>query len=172
LNVFGEIAIVKRSQNIQRKSKNSKGLPLLHCGIASDHATDCFTFLNPKTKRFVESRDVNLWLNQTHVAHEGLSPHSQLSSAVHVPLENNSDDDLHMEEETTDTKNMIRPTNIPPSDASTNSDNNDQAIPPPALFSPAPTLQSPVAKRMVCEVEPHLLDLLETTLLIRDSPSV
>jgi len=59
LHIFGEVAVVKGSNKIQSKLKN-KGLPLLYCGIARDHAADCFTFLNPKTKKYVESRDVNL----------------------------------------------------------------------------------------------------------------
>jgi len=63
----------------------------MHCGIARGHAADCFTFLNPKTKQFVESRDVHLWLNQTYAEHEGLSPPSQPSTVV-CPLENNYDD--------------------------------------------------------------------------------
>ena len=61
LHIFGEDG----SDKIQSKLKN-KGLLLIHCGTARDHAADCFTFLNPKTKKCVESRDVNLWLNQTH----------------------------------------------------------------------------------------------------------
>jgi len=60
LHIFGEVAIVKGSNKIQGKLKN-KGLPLLCCGIARDHAADCFTFLNTKMKKYVESRDVNLW---------------------------------------------------------------------------------------------------------------
>jgi len=52
-------------------------------------------------------------------------------------------------------------TNVPPSDASTTSANNHQADVPPVLFSPAPTMQSPVAKRMVRELQPHLMDPIE-----------
>jgi len=89
LHVFGEVAIVKGSNKIQGKLKN-KGLPLLYCGIARDHAADCFTFLNTKTKKYVESRDVNLWFNQTYGEYEGLSPPSQLSTVVHVPLADNA----------------------------------------------------------------------------------
>jgi len=55
LHIFGEIAVVKGSNKIQSKLKN-KGLPLMYWGIAMDHTADCFTFLNPKTKKYVESR--------------------------------------------------------------------------------------------------------------------
>jgi len=149
------------STKIQSKLKN-KGLPLLYCGIARDHAADCFTFLNPKTKKYVESRDVNLWLNQTYGEYEGLSRPSQLSTVVHVPLANYADNLQELE----NIENMPQPpnvpaTNVPPSDASTHSNNNNQADAPPELFSPARTIQYPVAKRMVRELQPHLLDLIE-----------
>ena len=52
-------------------------------------------------------------------------------------------------------------TNVPPSDASTHSNNNNQADALPELFSPAQTLQSPVAKRMVRELQSHLMDPIE-----------
>jgi len=161
LHIFGEVAVVKGANTIQSKLKY-KGLPLLYCGIARDHAADCFTFLNPKTKKHVESRDVNLWLNQTYGEHEGLSPPCQPSTVVHVPLENSNDTLAELE----DNENMPPPpnapaTNVPPSDASTNSANNNQADAPPELFSPACTTQSPVAKRMVRELQPHLMDPIE-----------
>jgi len=161
LHIFGEVAVVKGSNKIQSKLKN-KGLPLLYCGIARDHAAACFTFLNPKTKKYVESRDVNLWLNQTYGEYEGLSPPSQLSTVVHVPLENDADNLQELE----DIENMpplpnVPATNVPPSDASMHSNNNNQADAPPELFSPVRTIQSPVAKRMVCELQPHLLDPIE-----------
>jgi len=128
---------------------------LLYCGIAAD----CFTFLNPKKKKYVESRDVNLRLNQTYSECEALSPPSQLSTVVHVPLENDADNLQELE----DIENIPPPPNVPatkvpPSDASTHSNNNNQADAPPELFSPARTMQSPVAKRMVRELQPHLLD--------------
>jgi len=86
-------------------------------------------------------------------------------AVVHVPLENNTD----ILQELEDIENvppqvpprLIHATNVHPSDASTNSANNNQADVPPALFSPAPTLQSPVAKRMVRELQPHLMDPIE-----------
>jgi len=150
LHVFGEIGVVKGSQNIQSKLKN-KGLPLMCCGIARDHAADCFTFINTKTKKCVETRDVNLWLNQTYGEYEGLSPPFQLSTVVHVPLENETNDRLELEDIENVPPTNVQPhnvlaTNVPPSDASTNSDHNNPADIPPALFSPAPTLQSVVAK--------------------------
>jgi len=161
LHVFGEVAIVKGSNKIQGKMKN-KGLPLLHCGIARDHAADCFKFLNPKTKKCVELRDVNLWLNQTYGEHEGMSPPSQLSTVVHVPLANNADtlealDDI----ENVPPLPTVPAMNVPPSDASTHSNNNNQADAPPELFSPARTTNSPVAKRMVRKLQPHLLGPIE-----------
>jgi len=154
LHIFCEVAVVKGSNKIQSKLKN-KGLPLLHCDIARDHAADCFTFLNPETKKYVESRDVNLWLNQTYGEYEGMPSPSQLSTVVHAPLENDTDNLTELE----DIENIppqfpphnVPATNVPPSDASTNSNNNNQADIPPALYSPAPTLQSPVTKRMVRE---------------------
>jgi len=81
---------------------------------------------------------------------------------VHVPLENNADNLTELE----NIENMLPPdnvsaTNIPPSDASTHSANNHQANVPPALFSPAPTIQYPAAKRMVRELQPHLMDPIE-----------
>ena len=81
---------------------------------------------------------------------------------VHVPLENDADNLQELE----DIENMPPPpnvpaTNVPPSDASTHSNNNNQADAPPELFSPACTIQSPVAKRMVCELQPHLFDPIE-----------
>ena len=51
--------------------------------------------------------------------------------------------------------------NVTPSDASTNSDHNNDTDAPPALFSHAPMLQSPVAKRMVRGLQPHLIDPME-----------
>jgi len=161
LHVFGEVAVVKGSNKIQGKLKN-KGLPLLHCGIARDHTADCFTFLNPKTKKCVESRDVNLWLNQTHAEHKGLSPPSQLSTVVHVPLANDADTWEALEDiENVPPLPTVPAGNVPPSDASTCSDNNNPADAPPDLFSPARTINSPVAKRMVRELQPHLLDPIE-----------
>jgi len=59
LCVFGEIAVMKGYQNIQSKLKN-KGLPPMCCGTARDHAADCFTFSNAKTKNFLETKNVNL----------------------------------------------------------------------------------------------------------------
>jgi len=81
---------------------------------------------------------------------------------VHVPLENDADNLQELE----DIENMhprpnVPATNVPPSDASTHSNNNNQADAPPELFSPARTIQSPVAKRMVCELQPHLIDPIE-----------
>jgi len=153
--------VVKGSTKIQSKLKN-KGLPLLYRGIARDHAADCFTFLNPKTKKYAESRDVNLWSNQTYEEYEGLSPPSQLSTVVHVPLANDADTLQELE----NTENIppqphVPATNVPPSDASKYSNNNNQADAPPELFSPARTIQSPVTKRMVRELQPHLLDPIE-----------
>jgi len=84
LHMFGEVAAAKGSHKTQSKLKN-KGLHLLSCGIVRDHAADCFAFLNPNTKKHVESRDMNSWLNQTCGECEGLSPPSQLSTVVHVP---------------------------------------------------------------------------------------
>ena len=139
---------------------------MVYCGIARDHAADYFTFLNPKTRKYVESRDVNLWLNQTYGEYEGLSPPSQLSTVVHVPLENDTTELKELEDiENVPPSNnppLPRPAaHVPPSDSSTASDNNDQAALPPPLFSPARSLQSPMAKRMVHELQPHLLDPLE-----------
>jgi len=135
---------------------------LLYCGIERDHAADCFTFLNPKTKKCVESRDVNLWLNQTYGEYEGLSPPSQLSTVVHVPLANDTDNLQELDNiENIPPQPNVPATNVPPSDASTHSNNNNQADAPPELFSPARTMQSPVAKRMVWELQPHLLDPIE-----------
>jgi len=51
--------------------------------------------------------------------------------------------------------------NVPPSDASTHSDDNNQADAPPELFCPAGITQSRVVKRMVRELQPHLLDPVE-----------
>jgi len=161
LHIFGEVAVVKGTTKIQSKLKN-KGLPLLCCGIVMDHAADCFTFLNTKTKKYVESRDVNLWLNQTYGEYEGLSPPSQLSTVVHVPLANDADNLQELENiENVPPPPNVPGTNVPPSDASTHSNNNNQADAPPVLFSPARTIQSPVAKRMVRELQPHLLDPIE-----------
>jgi len=152
---------VKGSNKIQGKLKN-KGFPLLCCGIARDHAADCFTFLNPKTKKYVESRDVNLWLNQTYGEYEGLSPPSQLSTVVHVPLANNADNLEALDNiENVPPQPHVPAMNVPPSDVSIHSTNNNQADAPPGLFSPARTMQSPVAKRMVRELQPHLLDPIE-----------
>jgi len=105
---------------------------------------------------------VNLWLNQTHGEHEGLSPPSQLSTVVHVPLANDADT-LHKLENTENVppQQNVPATNVPPSDASTHSNNNNLADAPPELFSPAGTTNSPVAKRMVRELQPHLLDPIE-----------
>jgi len=131
LHIFGEVAIVKGSNKIQGKLKN-KGLPLLYCGIARDHAADCFTFFNTKTKKYVESRDVNLWLNQTYGKHEGLSPPSQLSTVVHVPLANDADTLHELENiENVPPQPNVPNTNVPPSDASTHSNNNNPADAPP-----------------------------------------
>jgi len=117
LHVFGEVAVVKGSNKIQSKLKN-KGLPLLNCGIARDHAADCFTFLNPKAKKYVESRDVNLWLNQTYGEYEGLFPPSQLSTVVHVPLANDADTLQEFEGvENRPPPPNVPATNLPPSDA-------------------------------------------------------
>jgi len=161
LHIFGEVAIVKVSNKIQGKLKN-KGLPLLHCGIARDHAADCFTFLNTKTKKYVESRDVNLWLNQTYGEYEGLSPPSQLSTVVHVPFANNADNLEALDNiENVPPLPTVPAMHVPPSDASTHSNNNNQADVPPELFSPARTINSPVAKRIVWELQPHLLDPIE-----------
>jgi len=161
LHVFAEAAVVKGSNKIQSKLKN-KGLPLLYCGVARDHAADCFTFLNPKTKKYVESRDVNLRLNQTYGEYEGLSPPSQLSTVVHVPLANDADNLQELDSiENLPPLSNVPATNVPPSDASTHSNNNNQADAPPELFSSANTIQSPVEKRMVRELQPHLLDPTE-----------
>jgi len=62
---------------------------------------------------------------------------------------------------TTIPRHNVPATSIPPSDASTTSDNNNQTDAPPVLFSPVPTLQSHVAKRMVWELQPHLMDPIE-----------
>jgi len=109
----------------------NKGIPLIYCGIARDHAVDCFTFLNPKTKKYVESRDVNLWLNQTYGEYEGLSPPTQLSTVVHVPMGNNNSDLQALEDAENippAITNNAPATNVPPSDASTASSNNNQYI--------------------------------------------
>ena len=103
-----------------------------------------------------------MWLNQTYGEHEGMSPPSQLSTVVHVPLANDADNLHELENvENIPPQPNVPATNVPPSDASTHSNNNNQADAPPELFSPARTIQSPVAKRMVRELQPHLLDPIE-----------
>jgi len=57
----------------------------------------------------VESRDVNLWLNQTYGEYEGLSPPSQLSTVVHVPLTNDADNLQELE----NIENVPPPPNVP-----------------------------------------------------------
>jgi len=110
----------------------------------------------------VESRDVNLWLNQTYGEYEGLSPPSQLSTVVHVPLADNADNLEDLDNiENVPPLPTVPAMNVPPSDASTQSNNNNQADAPPELFSPARTINSPVAKRMTRELQPHLLDPIE-----------
>jgi len=81
---------------------------------------------------------------------------------VHVPLANDADT-LHKLENTENVppQQNVPATNVPPSDASTHSNNNTLADAPPELFSPARTINSPVAKRMVRELQPHLLDPIE-----------
>jgi len=91
-----------------------------------------------------------------------LSPPSQLSTVVHVPLANNADNLEALDNiENVPPLPTVPAMNIPPSDASTHSNNNNQADAPPELFSPARTINSPVAKRMVRELQPHLLDPIE-----------
>lgn len=104
---------------------------------------------------------------------KGLLPPSQKATAVHVPLAN--DDILQEKEETKEDNNEANaevnnpPTadNIPPvSNNDENQpplhDNEDQR--PPPLMSPGPVLQSPVARRMVQELEPHLQDPEDRTI--------
>ena len=63
LPIFGEIGVVKTAKEIQSKMKN-KGDAMMFIGIAKDHATDCFKFLNLKTNKVVKSRNVR-WLKKT-----------------------------------------------------------------------------------------------------------
>jgi len=94
--------------------------------------------------------------------YEGLSPPSQLSTVVHVPLANNADALEALDNiENVPPLPPVPAMNVPPSDASTHSDNNNPANAPPELFSPDRTINSPVAKRMVHELHPHLLDPIE-----------
>jgi len=79
--------IVKKAQKILPVSKmKKKGLPLLCCGAAKIHSVDSYAFLNIKTQNFVESRNINLWMNQTYRKHNELAP----SAAVDVALKNDT----------------------------------------------------------------------------------
>jgi len=77
-------------------------------------------------------------------------------------VENDADNLQELEDiENTPLPPNVPAANVPPSDASTHSNDNNQADAPPELFSPARTTQSSVSKRMVHELQPHLLDPIE-----------
>ena len=70
LRQFGEMAVVKTAKEHQSKLKD-KGTTMIYLGPAADHAKDVYRFLNPGTRKVVESRDV-LWLDKVHGVWKGI----------------------------------------------------------------------------------------------------
>ena len=56
---YGQLAEVKLPKR-QRKFRE-KSTPMVMVGYADDHASDCYKFYNPKTKKIVMSRDISSW---------------------------------------------------------------------------------------------------------------
>ena len=159
LHQFGEVAIVKTGKKIQSKLDN-KGSPLIYCGPAKDHSYDTHTFLNPKTKKFIESRDVNLWMHQVYGEYKGLSAPSQPSTVITLPIDKT--DDPLPDDTPPPIENAPAPAPVPIV-------TQDEEVPAP------PVLQSPTApqqKRMVRELAPHLIDPQEETTFTQDIENV
>jgi histone deacetylase 1/2 len=63
---FGEIAIVNDHAKRKKQGKLvDRGRPCLLLGRAKDHFRDVYRFLNLKTRKIIQSRDV-LWLNKSY----------------------------------------------------------------------------------------------------------
>ena len=72
LRTFGEVGITADSSNKKTRSKlEPRGRECILIGYASDHAGDCYRFLNMKTNHIVLSRDVqwlgNMWAEYKQV---------------------------------------------------------------------------------------------------------
>ena len=57
LHPFGELAVIKMADKHQSKLKN-KGMLVIYLGIADQHCSKTFRFLNVKTQKIVLSRDI------------------------------------------------------------------------------------------------------------------
>jgi hypothetical protein len=70
LQPFGTMAIITKTEKIKGKN-DDKGIPMIYCGPAMDHANDVHRFLNPTTRRLIESRDAT-WMDTTYGKWKGL----------------------------------------------------------------------------------------------------
>ena len=71
LKPFGTMAMVPATGNIRGKNSD-KGVPMIYCGPAADHAKDVCRFLNPETKRVIEAKPSE-WMNVTYGEWKGVT---------------------------------------------------------------------------------------------------
>ena len=83
--------MVTTRDKIQAKSKD-RGTPMIYVGPAFDHAADVHRFLNPATKRVIQSRDVS-WLGQTYGEWKGLKDPLSDEPVMRLPTEEVQSDD-------------------------------------------------------------------------------
>ena len=87
LREFGEMAIVKKTNKIQSKLSN-KGIPCMYLGKTPNSGKDVSRFLNIKTNRVLNSRDV-VYLNEMLCDYE-----VRVTSSDVENVENDENDDV------------------------------------------------------------------------------
>ena len=101
LREFGEMAIVKKTNKIQSKLSN-KGIPCMYLGKTPNSGKDISRFLNIKTNRVLNSRDV-VYLNEMLCDYEVRVTSSDVENVENVE---NDDVDENSVDEVEDIENV------------------------------------------------------------------